>query len=137
MALTVVDAGVLIGFLDRNDLHHQAATDALAVTVDRGDRIVVPSSALAEVLVGPSRQGRHGVAAVLGLIDRVPFEVAPLGKEVAVAAAALRAKHRTIRLPDALVLATATVLGAEVLLTTDREWPTARRLAIDCSIQII
>jgi PIN domain nuclease of toxin-antitoxin system len=67
----------------------------------------------------------------------VPFEVAPLDKDVAVGAAALRAKHRAVKLPDALVLATATVLGAEVLLTTDRGWPTARRLAIDCSIQII
>lgn len=65
MALTIVDAGVLIGFLDRNDLHHQAAADALAATVHRGDRVVIASSALAEVLVGPSRQGRHAVAVVL------------------------------------------------------------------------
>jgi predicted nucleic acid-binding protein len=137
MAVTVVDAGVLIGFLDRNDPHHRAAADALAATVNRGDRIVVPSSALAEVLVGPSRQGRQAVAVVADLIERVPVEVAPLDKDVAVAAAALRAKHRVIKLPDALVLATAEVLGADVLLTTDRGWPTARRLAIDCSVQII
>jgi predicted nucleic acid-binding protein len=137
MALTVVDAGVLIGFLDRNDPHHQDAADALAALVDRGDRIVVPSSALAEVLVGPSRRGRHAVAAVLQLIERVPFEVAPLDNNIAVAAAALRAKHSAIKLPDALVLATAKALDARVLLTTDRGWPTARRLAIDCSIQII
>jgi predicted nucleic acid-binding protein len=136
MALTVVDAGVLIGFLDRNDPHHQAAADALTATVERGDRIAIPSSALAEVLVGPSRHGRQAVAAVLKLIERVPFEIAPLDKDVAVAAAALRATHRAIKLPDALVLATATML-AEVLLTTDRGWPTARRLAIDCSMQII
>jgi predicted nucleic acid-binding protein len=137
MALTVVDAGVLIGFLDRNDPHHEDAADALTAVVDRGDRIVVPASALAEMLVGPSRQRRHAVAAVLQLIERVPFEVAPLDKDVAVAAGALRAKHRAIKLPDALVLAAATVLRAEVLLATDRGWPTARRLAIDCSIQII
>lgn len=137
MALTVVDAGVLIGFLDRNDPHYQGAADALAATVDRGDRIVVPSCALAEMLVGPSRQGPHAVAAVLQLIERVPLEIAPLDKDVAVAAAALRAKHRAIKLPDALVLATATVAEADVLLTTDRGWPTARRLAIDVSIQII
>lgn len=137
MALTIVDAGVLIGFLDRNDLHHQAAADALAATVHRGNRVVIASSALAEVLVDPSRQGRHAVAVVLELIERVPFKVVPLGEDVAVAAAALRAKHPTIRLPDALVLAAATVLDADVLLTTDREWPTARRLGIDCSIQII
>jgi len=137
MALTVVDAGVLIGFLDRNDPHHRAAADALAATVDRGDRMAVPSSALAEMLVGPSRQGPHSVAAVLHLIERVPFEIAPLDKDVAVAAAALRAQHRAIKLPDALVLATARVIGADVLLTTDRGWPTPRRLAIGFSIHVI
>jgi predicted nucleic acid-binding protein len=137
MALTVVDAGVLIGFLDRNDRHHQAAADALAAAVDRGDRIVVPASALAELLVGPARQGQDAVAAVLQLIERVPLEVAPLDTDVAVAAATLRAKHPAIKRPDTLVVATASVLGADVLLTTDRGWPTARRLAINCSIQVI
>jgi predicted nucleic acid-binding protein len=137
MALTVIDAGVLIGFLDRNDPHSEAATDALAATVDRGDRMVVPASALAEVLVGPARRGPGTVATVLELIERVPFEVAPLDRYVAVAAARLRAKHRAIKLPAALVLATAEVLGADVFVTTDRGWPNARRLAIDCSIQVI
>jgi predicted nucleic acid-binding protein len=35
-------------------------------------------------------------------------------------AAALRARHRSLRLPDALVLATAEVLGAAKVLTADR-----------------
>lgn len=137
MALTVVDAGVLIGFLDRNDPHHHAAVEALAAIVDRGKRIVVPSSALAELLVGPARQGDDAVAAVLQMIERLPLEVAPLDQDVAVAAAALRAKHRAIKLPDAVVLATASVLRADVVLTTDRGWPTARRLASNYSIQVI
>lgn len=62
MALTVVDAGVLIGFLDRNGAHHHHAVEALEAIVERGDRIIVPSSALAELLVGPSRQGADAVA---------------------------------------------------------------------------
>jgi predicted nucleic acid-binding protein len=137
MALTVVDAGVLIGFLDRNDAHHQSAVDALAEAVGRGDHLVVPASALAETLVGPARRGPDVVAAVLDMLERVPFEVAPLDRQIAVAAAALRAKHRAIKLPDTLVLATATVRDADALLTTDRGWPTPRRLGIDCSIRIV
>jgi predicted nucleic acid-binding protein len=137
MAVTVVDAGVLIGFLDRDDPHHPSAADALSAAVSRGDHLVVPSSALAELLVGPSRQGPHAVTAVLELVERVPFEVVPLDMEIAVAAAALRVKFRVIKLPDALVLATATVVGADVVLTTDRGWPTSRRLAIDCAIRIV
>ncbi|MGH9270773.1 MAG: PIN domain-containing protein, partial [Ilumatobacteraceae bacterium] len=76
MALTVVDAGVVIGFLDRGDPHHHAATDALAATLDRSDRVVIPSSALAELLVGPARHGGDAVTAVLQLIERLPLEVA-------------------------------------------------------------
>jgi predicted nucleic acid-binding protein len=137
MAVTVVDAGVLIGFLDRDDPHHPSAVGALSAAVDSGDRLVVPSSALAELLVGPSRQGPHAVAPVLELVERVPLEVVPLDQQIAVAAAALRARQRAIKLPDALVLATATVLAAEVLLTTDRGWRPSRRLGIDCAIRII
>lgn len=137
MALTVVDAGVLIGFLDGNDPHHQDAVEALEAIVERGDRIIVPSSALAELLVGPSRQGDGAVSSVLQLVERLPIEVAPLNKDVAIEAAALRAKHRSIKLPDVLVLATASALGAVALVTTDRGWPTARRLALSFSIKII
>jgi len=40
------------------------------------------------------------------------------------AAAALRARHgRAVRLPDAMVLATAIELQAHRLLTTDAGWP--------------
>jgi PIN domain nuclease of toxin-antitoxin system len=48
--------------------------------------------------------------------------VHPLDVPVAHAAARLRATHRSVRLPDALVLGTAAVLSATVL-TTDRRWP--------------
>ena len=45
-------------------------------------------------------------------------------REVAREAAALRARHgRALRLSDALILATATVAGADQVLTTDARWP--------------
>ena len=37
-------------------------------------------------------------------------------------AAALRARHRALTLPDALVLATGDVLDATAVLTTDGAW---------------
>ena len=55
MGLTVIDAGVLIGFLDRNDVHHDAAQQALREMLERSDRIALPASAFAESLVAPSR----------------------------------------------------------------------------------
>ena len=137
MGLTVVDAGVIIGFLDTNDTHHGAARSALADAQSRNDRLVLPASALAEILVGPSRRGEAAVAAVRGLVDRVPIEVEPLDVEIAVAAAALRARHPTLKLPDALVIATASHLEADHLITTDRRWPSQSVLRLKVSISEI
>lgn len=137
MGLTVVDAGVLIGFLDGNDVHHAAAFDALSDAVERNDRLVLPASALAEVLVGPHRRGRDAVAAVKEMIARLPIDVAPLDALIAEAAAALRATHSRLKLPDALVLATTSVLDADRLVTTDRGWPTRRTLKLRAAMTVL
>ena len=54
--------------------------------------------------------------------------IEPLTAAMAERAARLRSDHRTLRLPDALVLATADVLGATAL-TCDRSWPRVSRRA--------
>lgn len=124
MGLTLLDAGVLIGFLDSGDAHHHAARRALAEAQARGDRIVIAASAFAEALVGPSRAGAGAVSAVQDFADRLPLGVAALDADIAVVAARLRARHDAkLKLPDALVVATAVHLLADVLLTTDRGWP--------------
>jgi len=134
MGLTVLDAGVLIGFLDRNDAHHGSAHRALHEALERGDRLVLPASAYAETLVGPSRRGAAAVATVRQLLDRVPIDVEPLEPDVAVTAAAIRARHPTLKLPDALVIATAGELDADLLITTDRRWPTRNKLGLRATI---
>ncbi|KAA0233617.1 MAG: type II toxin-antitoxin system VapC family toxin [Actinobacteria bacterium] len=137
MGLTVLDAGVIIGFLDAHDAHHRAAHSALDDACARNDRLIIPASAFAEILVGPSRKGVAGVAAVLDLVDRVPLYIEPLDAEIAIAAAAIRARHRSLKLPDALVIATAGHLDADNLITTDRGWPSGSKLQIRASISEI
>jgi predicted nucleic acid-binding protein len=134
MGLTVVDAGVLIGFLDRSDAHHASSHRSLSEALVRNDRVVLPACAFAEVLVGPSRRGAAAVATVRRLIDRVPIEIGPVDEGIAAAAAELRARHTALRLPDALVLATAQVLDADVLVTTDRKWPPRGKLGLRATI---
>ena len=124
MGLTILDAGILIAALDSSDAHHAAAIAALRECRGSGDALVVPASAYAEALVGPSRSGADAVATVDAFLDALPAAVEPATREVAREAAALRARHgRALRLPDALILATAAVLGADVVLTTDAGWP--------------
>jgi len=131
MGVTVVDAGVLIGFLDASDLHHEAAREALATAHDGGHRVVMPASAFAESLVGPSRRGPEAVDEVRQFVRRLPVEVIALDESMALVAAGLRARHGgRLKLPDALVVATAQALDADTLITTDRDWPSRSKLGL-------
>lgn len=124
MGLTVLDAPLVIAILDSEDAHHESAIAALARRLEARDAFVMPVSAYAEVLVGPFRRGEEAVATVEAFLETLPAPVHPATREIGRRAAALRADiGRRIRLPDALVLATALELSADRVLTTDRDWP--------------
>lgn len=124
MALTILDAGVIIAILDSGDAHHAAAREAVTSARSRGDELAIPASAYAEVLVGPYRQGDGAAAKVDEFLAALPARVEPAIREIAAVAAQLRAQHGArLRLPDALVVATAIEMHAALLLTTDASWP--------------
>jgi predicted nucleic acid-binding protein len=137
MGLTNLDAGVIIGFLDGDDAHHESARAALSHALGRGDRLSMSASALAECLVGPARRSTKAIELVRTAIDRLPVAVVELNAEIATQAAILRARHRSLRLPDALVVATAAVSGADRLITTDRKWPTAKAMKLTLAVEKI
>jgi predicted nucleic acid-binding protein len=119
VALTVLDASVLIALLDPNDAHHQTARAALAAHAD--DDLRIAAHTLAEALVHPARAGKEREAR--RLIASLELTVDPVDEPVAVAAVRLRAKHGSaLRMPDALVLAHADVLKAKTVLTGDARW---------------
>jgi predicted nucleic acid-binding protein len=132
MGITVIDAGILIGFFDASDAHHLGAKSELANARQRGDQIAIPASALAVALVSPVRAGDSSVTAILEFVERLPLVVAELDIETAVVAARLRARHgQKLKLPDALVIATAIHNEAGVLVTTDRGWPPKGKLGFE------
>lgn len=135
MGLIHLDAGVIIGLLDASDAHHCDARTVLDNTLRDGESVAMAASALAECLVGPARQSDDAVDTVRNLVGRVPISVVSVDVEVATTAARLRAAHRGLRLPDALVIATAIEAHAERLVTTDRKWPTAKALRFDGTIE--
>lgn len=126
MAIVVLDASVIIAFLDAGDGHHAAARAAVGQA--RREMLVLPSSAYAEVLVDPWRHGPEAVAVVRRFVRELGIRIEPLTADIAEGAARLRARYRTLRLPDALVIATAEALDAGAL-TCDRSWPRASRRA--------
>ena len=120
MALIVVDASVIIGFLDAEDAHHRAAVAALGGS-ELND-LVLPVTAYTEVLVAPAQQGSAAMDQVEAALAALTVRVELVTPAIARSAARLRARHRSLRLPDALVLATADELDATKVLTADRAW---------------
>lgn len=118
MALIILDASVVIAHLNPADALHARAVSAF--TAVASEVLLLPASALAETLVAPARRGR--LADARAAIDAMMIRIAPLTDAVAERAAGLRAAHRALRLPDALVIATGEHLDAESILTADRRW---------------
>jgi predicted nucleic acid-binding protein len=137
VGLIHLDAGVIIGLLDGDDAHHAAARSTIAAAVESGDHLAIAASAVAECLVGPARRGGNSIATVHALFERMPVTIIPLDLAVATAAARLRARLRALRLPDALVIATAAEHDADQLVTTDGKWPSAETLNIRAAIKHI
>jgi predicted nucleic acid-binding protein len=127
VALIVLDASVVIALLDPADALHHVATDALIGHA--GDDIKLPASAYSECLIGHARRGQ--VQAAKRAISSLLVDVVPITDRVAEDAAELRARHPKLRLPDALVVATGTALGADCVLTGDAAW---RRLGRTVSV---
>ena len=126
MAIVVLNASVVIALLDASDAYHAAAVAAIGQA--RREALVLPASAYAEVLVDPWRRGPEAVSVVRQFVADLGIHVQPLTANAAEGAARLRARHRALRLPDALVLATADALDATVL-TSDRTWTRMTRRA--------
>jgi predicted nucleic acid-binding protein len=111
----ILDASVLIGLLDTEDGHH-----------DRADRqLLIPASAYSEALIAFAGAGRVNDArkAITGM----GITVVPLTAPIAERAAELRALHDSLRLPDALVLATAHEHDGVLLTYDERLARTARQ----------
>ena len=120
MAVVVLDASVVIGFLEPGDALHRGCV--AAVTEHQHDDLMIPASVYAEILVAPYRAGNDAVAEVEAFLSDLAVTVEPITAAVARGAARLRSKRTSLRLPDALVIAFADELGADVVLSGDESW---------------
>ena len=121
MGAVVLDASVAIALIDSGDAHHAQA--AARFRDHPVDDLILPASAYAEMLVRPAALGR--VDEVRTNLFSLGLRVGSLDRESGEAAARLRARFRSLRLPDALVLGHAEAIAADVVLTTDRSWKRA------------
>jgi predicted nucleic acid-binding protein len=119
MGVAVVDASVLIAAIDDADAHHERAIAELESALGE-QRLRLPAVAFSEALVAPYRTSQSRGRAVEGGLRRLG-RVEPITPDIASRAAQLRTKRR-IKLPDALILATAVQLRAQEILTFDERW---------------
>ena len=111
--MIVVDASVLIAFLDPSDVHHVAAVEMLA---DAAPPLVVHPVTAAEVLVAPVRNGVADAVwadlVAIGVeIDDIPMDPLQLAR--------LRVETGC-KLPDCCVLASAAAHGVPVATFDER-----------------
>lgn len=117
MGAVALDASVAIALFTAADAHHERARAALDAALDRGDALILPASAYSEIMVHALKNERGEL--VDRFVDRLRMEIVPADREIGRRAAELRAGNGALRLPDALVAATAQLREAE-LLTFDR-----------------
>ncbi len=111
--MIVVDANILIAFLDRDDAHHAAVVDSLAVTSN--EALASTALTIAEALVYPSLAGTAGDAE--RALDSIGLQRLSLDGGDGRSHAELRARSR-LRMPDVVVLHAARQDHA-TLCTTD------------------
>ncbi len=101
----VLDSDAVVAFLDRADALHDAADEAIRDLLGK-DRLFASAVTYGEVLTG-ARLGRHDEKRVQGFFADLISEILPVDAGVADKAADLRSKRKSLRMPDALILATA------------------------------
>jgi predicted nucleic acid-binding protein len=92
MGAVVLDADVVIAFLDASDAQHDAAVRLASDRIVPDDRILIPASVFSEILVGPERAGTVDV--IERFIQGSGAEIVALDQRVARRAARLRARHQ-------------------------------------------
>lgn len=118
----VIDAGIMIGLLDGDDAHHEDSVDALKWLADRGHSLVTSSLTLAEALVKPSKLGSDAAAAAReAIVSYIGVAVLAIDESLALQIAEVRAHQPKLKIPDAVVVASARAVGASRVLTTDHQ----------------
>lgn len=129
----VLDSAPVVAFLDRGDALHSAADAAIRELMTK-HRFYASAVTLAEVLVG-AHLDHHDEAIVRGFFADLVTEVLPVEAADAERAARLRADHRSLRMPDALILAAADGHPeVELLLTGDAAMASVRGLGCKVSL---
>lgn len=130
----VLDSDAVVGFLDKKDALHDAADAAIRELVSE-QRLLVSVVTYAEVLTGACL-GHHDENQVRGFFAQLISEVLSVDMAVADKAAEFRSRLKPLRMPDALILATAeTNPDVDLIVTGDAQ--ASKVPGLDCAIRLL
>ena len=130
----VLDSGAVIGFLDEGDALHGPAVAAIRRHIHEHP-LLVSVVTYAEVLTGV-RLGHHDEAPARSFFDELISAVLPIDVPIGDKAAGLRAQSKALRMPDALILATAeTIPEIELVVTGDAK--VSKVLGLRCPLELL
>lgn len=124
--MIVLDASVLIGYLDATDAHHERAVALLTREVE--EDLAANILTVAEILVAPTRSGQHGK--VLDILDDLAVETLGFPAGAPVALAQLRAGTQ-LTMPDCCVLLSARDQKARLASFDERVVKSAQAFGVD------
>lgn len=134
MGLILLDSNVIVGFLDADDALHEATVAKLKEIVG-AHRLVASVVSYAEVMTGVSL-GHHPRKQVEGFFDTLVKELLPVDRPVAARAATLRGRRSSLRMPDALILATADLhQDIDTVVCADGDWSKVKGLK--CKVELL
>ncbi len=143
MAVALLDSSALIAFLDGDDALHPSAVTVIEELLRAGTRLAISAVTWAEVLNG-AYQGHHDERIVRGFVADLGVSILPVDAEVAEHAAFLQSRYAAsgsrretprLRTPDALILATASLLDTvQTVVCGDGKWRNVPGIAVEIAL---
>jgi uncharacterized protein len=128
----LIDSSVWVYHFEQHAEFGPAAGSVIEAMEEGAFRGIASELTLLELTVKPLQLGRQDIAdeyeVLLSYFPNLQLE--PIGREVLLAAAALRARHG-LRTPDAILLATGVHSGASAAVTDDDAWVGAAPASMD------
>ena len=122
--LATIDSSVWLAFLTTHDGTHHLARHLFRRVAEDGDPLRAELSVITatESMVRPARVGPAEVGRMRAYLGGFPHvSLVPVDLEIATTAAVVRARSN-LKTPDAFIVASALVRGAEALVTNDASW---------------
>jgi len=133
VGLILLDSTVIAGFLDADDPLHEVTVARLKEALG-SHQLVTSVLGYGEVMAGVY-QGHHPQEHVEGFFDAF-VDVLPVDNHVATSAARLARKHRSLSMPDALILGTADIEPEiETILATNPTW--SEITGLRCKVELL